>query len=66
MKMQHELLSDKLDDRDTNASAVELIKSMADGTGAHRADALKFGLRKRLTSSESSPSFSGPNRKKRR
>ena len=45
MEMQHGLLSDKLDDRDTNPSAVELIKSMADGTSAYRAGALKFGLR---------------------
>jgi len=45
MRMQRELLSDKLSDRDTNASAVNLIKNMAGGTGAHHAGALKFGLR---------------------
>ena len=45
MKMQYELLSNKFDDQDTNASAVDLIRSMASGTRAHHASALKFGLR---------------------
>ena len=45
MKMQYKLLSDDFDDHDTNASAVELIKSMANGTRTDHADALKFGLR---------------------
>jgi len=45
MRMQRELLSDKFGDHDTNASAVNLIKNMAGGTGAHHAGALKFGLR---------------------
>ena len=45
MKMQYELLTDKFDDLDMTASAVGLIKGMAEGTDAHHADALKFGLR---------------------
>ena len=45
MRMQRELLSDKFGDHDTNVSAVSSIKNMADGTGTHHADALKFGLR---------------------
>ena len=45
MKVQYELLSDKFDERSTSASAVDLIKSMADGTGSRHADALRFGLR---------------------
>ena len=45
MRMQRELLGDKFGDRDTNTSAVNLIKNMAGGTGAHHAGALKFGLR---------------------
>ena len=44
--MQYELLSDRFaDDADTNASALDLIKSMAGGTRANHAGALKFGLR---------------------
>jgi len=45
MKMQYELLTDKFDGDDTTATVVDLIKSMAEGTGAHHAGALKFGLR---------------------
>jgi hypothetical protein len=46
MEMQYELLSYRFaDDSNTNASAVNLIKNMADGTLAHHAGALKFGLR---------------------
>ncbi|KAF9785369.1 hypothetical protein BJ322DRAFT_1108808 [Thelephora terrestris] len=46
MKMQYELLRDKFNNQDTNASAVDLIKSIADGTRAHHGSALKYGLRK--------------------
>jgi len=45
MKMQYELLAGGFGDQTTNASMVDLIKNMADGTAAHRAGALKFGLR---------------------
>lgn len=45
MRMQYELLSKEPDDRNTTTSAVDIIKSMAGGTGAHHAGALKFGLR---------------------
>ena len=45
MKMQYELLSNKFDNQDTNASAMDLIRSMASGTRVHHASALKFGLR---------------------
>lgn len=46
MEMQYELLSDTFaDDSNINASAVNLIKNMADGARAHHAGALKFGLR---------------------
>lgn len=45
MRMQYEILSEDPDDPKTTASAVDLIKSMAGGAGAHHADALKFGLR---------------------
>ena len=45
MEIQYELLSDKFDELSTNASAVDLIKDMAGGTGPHHAGALKFGLR---------------------
>ena len=45
MKMQCKLLSEEFNDHDANASAVGLIKSMADGTRTDHADALKFGLR---------------------
>jgi len=45
MKMQYELLSEDLNDHDTAASVVGLIKSMVDGSGMHHAGALKFGLR---------------------
>jgi len=44
MKMQYELLSDKFV-HDTTTSVVGLIRGMADGSGAHHAGALKFGLR---------------------
>jgi len=44
-KMQYELLAGEFDDHNTTASAVDLIKNMADGTGARHTDALKFGLR---------------------
>lgn len=45
-KMQYELLSHKFaNDPDANAAALDLIKSMADGTRVHHAGALKFGLR---------------------
>lgn len=44
--MQYELLSDRFaNDSDTNASALDLIKGMAGGTGERHAGALKFGLR---------------------
>ena len=45
MKIQYELLTDKFDDKDTTASTVGLIRSMAEGAGAHHVSALKFGLR---------------------
>ena len=48
MEMQYRLLSDDFDDSDTDASGAELVKSMADGTSAYRAGALKHGLRERL------------------
>ena len=60
MKMQQGLLSDKFDDRDTNASVVELVKNMADGTGAHHAGALKLGLRKRFSSESPTPAKAVP------
>ena len=45
MEIQYELLSNKYDELSTSASAVDLIKDMAGGTGPHHAGALKFGLR---------------------
>ena len=60
MKMQYELLRDKFDNQETNASAVGLIKNMADGTRTHHANAFKFGLREgfsrtKPTSTEPAP-----------
>jgi len=49
MKMQYELLTGDLDNPNTAASTIGLIKNMADGTGAHNAGALKFGLREGLS-----------------
>ena len=45
MEMHYELLSGMTDERDTDASIVDLIKGMAGGASPHRAGALKFGLR---------------------
>jgi len=45
MKMEYDLLSVKFDDHDMNTSVVGLIRDMADGSGAHHAGALKYGLR---------------------
>jgi len=55
LKMQSELLAETFDDRDTTASAVDLIKSMAGGAGAHHASALKLGLRKGFSSVRPKP-----------
>jgi len=64
--MQYELLSDKFEDLYTNASSINLIKSMADGTGAGRASALKFGLREGFSRVSSSPFRSRPTGKKQK
>ena len=56
IKMQYELLNKKFNDGDANAPAVDLIKSMADGTGVHRAGALKFGLREGFSRASPKPS----------
>ena len=54
--MQYELLSDRFSDyADTNASALDFIKSMAGGTRAHHAGALKFGLREGFSRLEPAP-----------
>ena len=45
MKMQYGLLTERFDNPETTASIADLIKSMANGTGTHHADALKLGLR---------------------
>ena len=45
MKMQYELLTEWFDNPDTALSTADLIKGMANGTGAHHAGALKLGLR---------------------
>jgi len=45
MKMQYELLTEKFDNLDTTVFTRDLIKNMANGTGARRAGALKLGLR---------------------
>ena len=52
MKLQYELLSDKFNGQETNASTADLIKSMADGTRTHHASALKFGLREGFSRTE--------------
>ena len=55
-KMQYELLSDRFaNDPDTNASSLDLIKSMAGGTRTHHAGALKFGLREGFSRFKSTP-----------
>jgi len=64
MKMQYELLGDGFEDRDAKASSVNLIKGMAGGTGAHRASALKFGLREGFSRVSSTLSQSRPTGKK--
>ena len=50
MKVQYELLTQKFDDLDTTVSTTDLIKSMANGTGARHASVLKLGLREGLSS----------------
>ena len=49
MKIQYKLLTEKFDDPDTTVSTADLIKSMANGNGAHHAGALKLGLREGLS-----------------
>jgi len=51
MKMQCELLQDDFRNDTTTAEGVGFIKSMLGGNSAHRAGALKAGLRQGLLSS---------------
>lgn len=54
--MQYELLSDRFaNDPDTNASAMDLIKSMASGSRESHAGALKFGLREGFSRFKTAP-----------
>ena len=56
MKMQCELLCDKFKNDTTTNEGVRFIESMLDGNAAHRAGALKAGLRESLLNSDPLPS----------
>ena len=56
MKMQCKLLCDKFNNDTTTNEGVGFIESMLDGNSAHRAGALKAGLRESLLNSAPLPS----------